>query len=385
MSDPVIAEKDPAVVLAEALAVYESETGVKLAESDPRRLHLQALLLLLAQIRALVDFAGKQSLLRYVSGLWISALAELWGEEPLPAKASTTTIRFTFATGGSHTVPVGIRVTDGASIWAVTEDTTDTGTVVDAPVECVVAGKASNGVAIGQIDTLVDTSLLPGVESVSNILETAGGRDVEGTEAFRARLRTVPESNSTAGPRAAYEALALAASDSVADAVALGPEDADDVVSYAPGDGEVFILVLEGTRNDAGELIDVVPEPSDGVLAAVETATTDEKVRVLTDHVSSMPPLFVEFDAVFTYYIARSRSKQAAQIQIDVANAYTAYLVWQQSKIGRDINPDEAIKRLVVAGAKRVNVNGLTFQALLKDQSARVYSAGLSYGGLEDD
>jgi phage-related baseplate assembly protein len=385
MADPVLAEKDPAVVLGEALAIYEQETGVKLAESDPRRLHLQSLLLLLAQIRQLIDFAGKQSLLRFVSALWIDALAELRNVTKLAAEPSTTTQRFVFATEAAHTIPAGVRVTDGTNIWAVTEDTTETGIDVEAPVECITPGASSNGVAIGQIDTLVDPDLVPGVVSVTNTVETAGGRDEEALEPFRTRLRNITESESTCGPRAAYEQHALDASPTVADAVALGPEDAGDVASYPPGDGEVFIFVLEGERNAAGELIDVVPEPSEGVLASVETATTDEEVRVLTDHVSVMAPAWVDFDAIATYYIGRSKVKQAAQIQADVANAFEAYCVWQQSKIGRDINPDEMRARIVNAGAKRIDVTEPSFQALMRDQSARISYRALVFGGIEDD
>src|SRR4051812_23051932 len=104
MSDPVLAQKDPATVLAESLARYKEATkspanpnGTTLAPADPRRLHLQAFLLLLAQQRQSIDFSGKQSLLRFVSDEWIDELALLWGEQRIAAGPSQCTQRFLFA------------------------------------------------------------------------------------------------------------------------------------------------------------------------------------------------------------------------------------------------------------------------------------------------
>ena len=88
------------------------------------------------------------------------------------------------------------------------------------------------------------------------------------TQPTRERLRDAPESRSTCGPRTAYEAAAAAASASVADAVALGPDDAIEMAGSPPGPGEVFVLLLEGERDDNGTLISVVPEPGAGADAA---------------------------------------------------------------------------------------------------------------------
>jgi phage-related baseplate assembly protein len=385
MSDPVLAEKDPAVMLAAALAKYEEVTGVTLAPGDPRRLHLQAFVLLLAQQRSLIDFSGKQSLLRFVSDEWIDILAELWGEERIAAAPSTCTERFNFATSSPRTIPAGVRVTDGTNIWTVTEDTSDTASFIDAPVECTVTGKATNGIAIGQIDTLVDPSLVPGCLSVENTTETISGRDIEELEDFRERLRSVPESRSTCGPRTAYEAAALEASANVADAVALGPNDAGFMAAYPPGPGEVHICIIKGERDADGDLESVEPEPDSGLLTEVEEALSAEDVRPLTDSVTVKAAEFVDYDTVVSYYIARSRSKQATQIQSDVEDAYDAFQLWQQSKIGRDINPSELVTRLVNAGAKRVVVTDPAFTALQRDEAARLSYSALVYLGVEED
>lgn len=395
MSDPVLAAKDPATVIAAALASYKATTGVTLASADPRRLHLQALLLLLAQQRALIDFSGKQSLLRFVSDDWIDELAALWGEKRLPAAPSQCTQRFSFATVAAHTIAAGVRVTDGTNLWAVVVDTSATDDHVDAIVQCVVNGGATNGLAPGQIGTLVDPALVPGSTGVSNTTETVSGRDLEGLEDFRARLRDVPESRSTCGPRTAYQAAALAASASVADAVALGPDDGggggggehdfDAMAGTPPGPGEVFVLLIEGERDADGVLTSVVPDPGSGLISTVFAALSPEDVRPLTDFVTVKAPEWSDFAAYVTYYIARSRSDSAADIEVTVQAAFDAYLLWQQSAIGRDINPSELTTRLVNAGAKRLDIAEPAFTALRRDEAARLVYQTLTYGGVEDD
>lgn len=385
MSDLSFAQKDPAVVLEEALAVYKTQTGVTLGAADPRRLHLQALLLLLSQIRALVDFSGKQNLLRYVSAQYIEELVALIGGKLIPAGPSTTTLRFTAITPGILTIPAGRRATDGTHIWAVKETTVSAGgaSYVDALAECTVTGRASNGVVAGQIVTLVDS--IANIASVSNTTTTKGGRDVEGTEAFRERARSIPESSSTGGPGIAYEALARSASTAVADAVALGPDDGANMDGAAPDPCELLILLIEGERDDAGVVTSVIPDPSTDLITTVTTAVTDEKVRVLTDSVSVSAPVFVDIDITATYYIARSRSDFAAEIQAAAEDAFAAYRLWQESKIGRDVNPSKLTADIVVAGAKRLVVTEPAYAALKRDQCARVGYATLTFGGIEDD
>ncbi len=385
MSDPVLAAKDVDTVIAESLARYKEITGVTLAPADPRRLHLQTLVLLLAQQRTLIDFSGKQSLLRFVSDEWIDILAALWGYTRIAAAPSQCTQRFTFSTVAARTVPAGTRVTDGSNLWAVTEDTSATDDTIDAPVECTVNGSTTNGVAPGQIDTIVDPDNVPGCTGVANTTETISGRGLEGLEAFRERLRDAPEARSTCGPRAAYEASALAASASVADAVALGPSDGGEMASYEPDPGEVFVVLIQGARDADGVLTSVVDDPDSGLLDTVEAALSAEDVRPLTDSVTVKAAEKVPLDVSATYYIARSRSKQATEIQAAVTQAYADYILWQCSKIGRDINPSELTTRLVNAGAKRVNVSSPSFTALARDERAVYRVVDFHYGGVEDD
>jgi phage-related baseplate assembly protein len=393
MSDLVLAEKDPAVVLAAALELYRVNTispanpnGVVLAPADPRRLHLQTLLLLLSQQRQLIDFSGKQSLLRFVSDEWIDLLAALWGEERLASLPSKCTVVFTATDSvlGPLSIDSGKRVSDGKDVWSVDAGGPFLGTgSISLPVTCTVPGSQSNGIAPGQINVMFDP--IPGVVSAVNSTETAGGRDLEALEPFRTRLRGAPENRSTCGPRIAYEQAALVGWSTFEDAFALGANDSGQMAGPAPNPGEVHVFLIEGARDTNGALISVIPNPSGGLLTLVGDVLSGEDQRPLTDSVIMKTARFVNVDVDVTYYISRSRSRQAEQIVAAVEAAHLAYLLWQQSSIGRDVNPSELTTMLVNAGAKRVAISSPVFSALKRDESALVIYDTLTYGGLEDD
>lgn len=378
MSDPTFAIKDPATIEASVLARYKASTGITLAPGDPRRLHLQTLIYELVLLRSAINFAGRQNLLRYVSDEYIDNLGALWREPRLEAKPSECTQRFHTSAlpGATYTVAEGKRVTDGAgNTWAVVT-TTVSGfgdATIDVLVRCTVNGANTNGVAAGQIDTLVDP--IPGIVSTENTEQTRSGRDIESTEAYRTRLLSQPDGYATAGPRAAYEVLARSASSSVEDVVVLGPDDAYDLGGLSISPGNVLVLVTEVDAD----------EPSTGLLAAVEEKLSADEVRPLCDHVRVEAPSFVTYGISATYYIGKSRASSVAEIQTAVTTAVAAYTKWQR-KIGRDINPDELKTRIVNAGAKRVVIGFPAFTPLSRNQCARqLPGSTVAYGGIEND
>ncbi len=223
--------------------------------------------------------------------------------------------------------------------------------------------------------------------TVDNTTETAGGRFIESTEAFRTRLRSAPESQSTCGPRLAYEQHALDASPTVVDAKALGPQDGGDLASYPPEPGAVLVLIIEGERDSDGNVISVIPAPSNGLLETVRVALSAETVRPLTDYVYTGQPIFVDYDIDVTYYIARSRRAQTTEIRAAVEAAFAAWKL-AQTRIGVDINPDALRAAIVNAGAKRCTVYSPSFTVILSDQCSRNgygYDDVLTYGDIEND
>lgn len=359
MTTQLFAAKDWDTVLAEALAVYRATAGVDLAPADPRRLHLHALLLFVWQQRALIDFAGRQSLLREVSEVWIDELAQFLDEERLPAEPATTTLRIEFTTPGPHYIAAGRRASGGGLLWAFDTfvDVAPGATSADVAATCTTPGVEGNGLAPGDIGEMADP--VPFLDSVSNVTETSGGAPAETFEAFKARLRTAPAAWSIAGPREAYEALARRVSPSIVDVRAVATRDNAGLAGAPvdPGVARVLVLALGGAPSE--------------LLAAVEAALDDETVRPFTDDVDVTVPEPVELAIAGTYYIARSRAGEAVAIQADVAAAFAAYLSWQTGKIGRDINPDELRVRALAAGAKRLAfAPAFDFAALTLDQVA---------------
>ena len=277
------AEKDAQTIEGEALQLYKGLTGITLADADPRRLFLRAVCLMLAQQRALIDFSGKQSLLKYVSALYINELAALAGEAPLPPSPSTVTLRFTASIPTlGLTAEAGKRVTDGKFVWAV-DQTAIAGTASPASevvctASCTVGGTASNGVAVGFIDTLVDS--MPGIASVENITASSGGKGAEDLEAFRERLRTAAEDASLAGPRGAYEAVARK----------LFPATLEDIVALGTADdasipaGNVVLKVMQ-VGHPTG--------PTGDFLNAVEAALSAEDVDRINEALPA--PFHVSF------------------------------------------------------------------------------------------
>jgi phage-related baseplate assembly protein len=107
--------------------------------------------------------------------------------------------------------------------------------------------------------------------------------------------------------------------------------------------------------------------------------------RPLTDHVTVQAPEVVNYNINLTYYIRTVDKLAATSIQAAVELAIEEYILWQKSKIGRDINPDELVARIKAAGAKRVAITAPTFTTLTPIQLAVLGTKTVTYGGLEDE
>ena len=176
------ANKDVSQIEADVITTYEAISGRKLAPGDPVRLFLQAIAMLIAHQRLLIDYAAKQNLLAYASGDYLDHIGALVRTERIPAQPAVTTIRFILSAAQPQAViiPAGTRVTpNGQVFFAVQEDITiPAGSMqVDVYAECTTAGTVGNGWQIGQISQLVDP--LPWVSQVSNITASSGGSDME--------------------------------------------------------------------------------------------------------------------------------------------------------------------------------------------------------------
>lgn len=144
------------------------------------------------------------------------------------------------------------------------------------------------------------------------------------------------------------------------------------VSSDNPGEVDIVFLMDDGI-------------PSQEMITGLTKYITDPNIRPLTDKVVVKAPTAVNYSISLTYYINSSDSGSVETIQSEVAKAVDDFVTWQQSKIGRDINSSELIKRVTAAGAKRVELKSPVFQKIGGTSIAYCTSKNVTYGGVEDD
>lgn len=368
LPDVLFAVKDASEVEREIVRAYEAASGRTLARGDPVRLFLLTIAAVIIQQRALIDFTGKQNLLAYSSGEYLDHLGALLGVYRLPAAPALTSLKFTLSAPqpGAVIIPGGTRVTPGGGeIYFATSGpvTVDPGnTEATAAAMCLTAGAAGNGFLPGQVGRLVDP--LPWVKSVENTTETAGGADTEDDESLRGRIQIAPEKFSVAGPSGAYEYWARTAHQDIVDVA---------VTSPVPGEVHIYPLLKGGGI------------PPQGILDAVFDACNAEDVRPLTDLLTIMEPVPVEYNVSIEWWLPAGRAAEAASITSDVDRAVNGWVDWQRSALGRDVNPSELIARVVRAGAKRVEVTSPSFTVIEPHEVAVADVVDVVFGGMEDE
>ena len=113
-------------------------------------------------------------------------------------------------------------------------------------------------------------------------------------------------------------------------------------------------------------------------------ACSDDTVRPDTDYVEAKCPEAVSFDVNITFWINAELSALSANIQVAVNEAADAWVLWQKSELGRDINPSELVRRIINAGAKRCTVSSPSFTRLKNSQVGIARNVSVNYGGLEE-
>ena len=361
-------------VRQEMVADYESfiseATGqtVSLERSSVHRMELYAAAAQIYQAMQYIDRQGKQSILKYSYSDFLDNLASFKGVTRNPAAAATTTLRFTLsaerdtATG----IPQGTRVSTAGSIYFATDMYAEIpagSTTVDVPATCTVAGTDGNGLAIGELATIVDP--IPYVASVSNTTATEGGAEIESDADLAERVFLAPGAYSTAGPEDGYIYHAKAYSPAVGDVEATSDQEAGTV--------DIVFIMADGST------------PGEEMIEGMEGYLQGKTIRPMTDLVRVAAPEEVQYTINLTYYINRSDSAKAVTIQAAVAQAVEDYKVWQRA-IGRDINPSKLVAMVMEVGAKRVTMTAPTYTAVAATKvSALQGEAIVTYGGLEDD
>lgn len=315
-----------------------------------------------------VDIKGKMDTVKYGVGDFLDLLGAFrCGATRNEAAAAVTTIRFTLSAARTSvtSIPLGTRIAAGQLFFetSVYTEIPAGSLTADIPATCMTAGEIGNGLAPGELKTLVDP--VPYVQSVENTSTSSGGADRESDESFAARIFISPGKYSTAGSRDGYEY---------------------HVKDFSSAIGGVHV-----SSNQAAGTVDIVFVTADGSLPSTEMISamskhmSAETLRPMNDLVTVRAPAEVKYTIALTYYINQSDSSRAVAIQQAVTAAVDSYISWQR-KIGRDINPSKLLALVMGAGAKRAQVTAPVFTAIPADSIAAIDgTAAITYGGLEDD
>ena len=204
--------------------------------------------------------------------------------------------------------------------------------------------------------------LYPYFSKVENITISNGGTDLEEDEDYRERLRLVPDSFSVAGSERAYIFWTLSTSPEIVDVTVKSPN---------PCEVDIYVLTKDGVPTQ---------EMKNQILKVVNS----DEIRPLTDKVIIKSPDIIDYNVEFDYYINKTDEININSIKSKVQNIVNEYVEWQKNKLGRDIIPDELIKRLKLIGVKRTVITSPIYKKLEPHQFAKCGSIVINYLGVED-
>lgn len=320
------------------------------------------------QIAETIDTKARQNLLKYATGNYLDNIALSKTIVRKAAEKAVTTVRFTLSAARTEKIiiPLGTRVTSPATKvyfeTATYTEITPGDTTVDIECIAVVAGAAANDFAVGELNILVDP--IAYIASVSNIDIPTGGADIETDDDLAERIFEARNIYSTAGSRNSYIYYTKLFSTLI-----------DDVVVTNPADAEIDIYILMKDRKQA--------TPS--FLEMLKTHLDSHDIRPLTDKVTVRNVERVSYDINVTYTIYEANTAKLTAISEAVTAAVEDYKKWQSAKIGRDINNQQLISRMIDAGAATVTVTTPVNARVTSEQIAYCNSTEITYGGYVEE
>lgn len=374
--DITFLETNTEIIESNMIALYEymmkeeyKREDYKMQPASPERVFIAWCAAIVVQQRILIEETAKKNVPRYAEGEYLDSLAELFKDiVRLPATPAVATFRcyISAAQKQSVIVPQGTRITfDGEITFETVEELEIPAgkTYGDVSGKCQTAGIVGNNLAAGQVKEIVD--VYEYYLKVENITKTSGGAEEEDDGDYYNRMRESMESFSTAGPTNGYIYHAKSVSAAVSDVAATSPE---------PGVVDVRILLQNGEQ------------PTQTVLEEIEAALNASDVRPLTDTVTVSEPEEDPFEIDVTFYIERNSQASSTIIESDARAAVENYILWQTSKMGRDINPSYLVQLMMGAGIKRVEVRKPEFKVVEETHVARIVRNTMQVlnGGVEN-
>ena len=371
MSDEFVTV-DPQEVIDALVSLYKSTynqiTGknITLSGSDPEMIFLNAVALYIVQILNKQNYIAKQNFLRFAEGNHLDLIGEGRDVIRQQAKSASVYVRFVYShvLTGVQTIPAGTRVTAGDNVYFQTTESITIPVGIsesDVRMYCMTEGSAGNDYEVGSLNILVDP--LPWVAEVRNIENPSGGSNEEDDDLYRERIRLSPEGYSVAGPELAYVYRTKEYDPNLLDVKVISPE---------PGMVNVCVLGVDGSI------------PGQSELDSLKVYLGQKDKRPLTDHVITSAPVEISYDVKLTYYIGANTINQT-QLKSEIEKAVQDYILWQRSRIGRDIDPSELIRIVKNAGASRVAVVSPQHTSVDDLNIAVARTIDVGFGGIEDE
>ena len=340
-------EVDESKITSLLISKFEELSGKTVHPASPERLFIGWATYFIAHILNQVNFIGNQNLPSRATGENLDALGkELFLLDRPTATPAVTTLEFEISEAQTMAIiiPAGTRVStiSGEPIFVTDKDAVIAigDTTAQVTATCQTVGTSGNGYEAGQLTKLID--VFPYYESVTNTEVSDGGTDDATDDEYYAMMISNLDSFSTGGAVESYQYQAKSVGN-VADVVVNSPE---------PGTVDIYTLMKDGTK------------ASSTVKALILAKCSEDNVRPLTDLVRTQDPDEVTYNITMTYYLGVDSTESASVLQSKIEAAIDAYIAWQSGKLGLDINPDQLIRMVKEAGAKRVVITSPTFTHL---------------------
>lgn len=269
-----------------------------------------------------------------------------------PGKSSVM-LRFSLAdvvTKDSY-IPKGIKVTADKKIFFVTKESCiiPAGQLtVDVEAECTTGGTDSQKYDVGKINTIVDVTPAAGVTNIDipsgadegepypyDPIKHPDGDNGEGDEVYRERIKIAYATVSTAGAEVTYTYWAKSANSTICDVRIPSDTEPNIIDLIILCSGEIECEAIKNGKYSAGIL------PEETVLSAVLNKCNSKDHRPQGDEVSVYAPELVNYDIELKYYTTAEEELQCIETIEGVDGSIQKYLEWQDSVIGKHINPDK--------------------------------------------
>lgn len=368
MADLNFTPVDAGKLKDELITRVESATGEPLYPGDERRIFSEGVAYALSVFISAANESCKSRLLKYAAGYSLDALGKRVGCTRLNPSPAVTKLEFSLSEkrNVATVIPAGTRCTaDNVILWETDKSCTiPVGELtVSASARATVGGSRTNGIPKGTVQTFIDD--VPFVVGVVNLEESAGGDDGEpypialdtdngddgsGDDRYRERITLAPSAYSATGTAAGYEYYARSASSAVDSVKVMSNQNAGSV--------DIYICESDGA------------DPSEETLEKVRSVVTADDVKALGDKVSVHAPVPVPYAIDIVYYCTQATLSETIQAIEGVNGAIAKYRKWQDSSIGRDINPDR-LRAFCLDSCLRMEVNSPIYTEVSDMQIAR--------------